>query len=277
MLRSGFVLFAVLWLSACATVGRQSRAVLRARPSDIPPGARIEGVPFVRQSAGYCGPATLTMAMRHAGSNATIEQVGPEVYTPGKKGTLQLDLVSASRRHGLLAVPVEGVADLLREVAAGHPVIVLENLGLSWLPRWHYALVTGYDLAEQEIVMHSGSTPSEHISLNRFEYYWSRAEYWGLVVLPPTELSATGDELKHVQAAAGIEQAGRLNEADTAYQEILQRWPRSLGALVGLGYVTYMKMEHQRAVKYLRQAFSAHPDSEVVRHNLSVAEKALGL
>ena len=27
-------------------------------------------------------------------------------------------------------------------------LLVLQNLGLSWLPRWHYAVVVGYDLAE---------------------------------------------------------------------------------------------------------------------------------
>jgi hypothetical protein len=33
----------------------------------------------------------------------------------------------------------------LREVAAGNPVLVLQNLSFAWAPVWHYAVVMGYD------------------------------------------------------------------------------------------------------------------------------------
>ena len=48
------------------------------------------------------------------------------------------------------------LADLLQEVAAGHPVIVLQNLGLEWIPVWHYSVVIGYDLSRGQLVLRSG-------------------------------------------------------------------------------------------------------------------------
>src|SRR2546422_3737218 len=46
-------------------------------------------------------------------------------------------------RSGQLAVPVTTLSDLLAEVAAGHPVLVFQNLGLHWIPRWHFAVAVG--------------------------------------------------------------------------------------------------------------------------------------
>jgi hypothetical protein len=54
-------------------------------------------------------------------------------------------MIGAARRHGRLAYLITGPDSMFEEVAAGHPVIVLQNLGLSWYPVWHYAVVVGYD------------------------------------------------------------------------------------------------------------------------------------
>ena len=264
-----------LALVGCATPSRQTENLLRAPPQDIPVAVQLDHVPFVAQAEGYCGPATLTMAMQAAGQNVSVEQLGPEVFTPGNKGSLQLDLISASRRHGMLAIPIENLTALLREVASGHPVIVFENLGLSWYPRWHYAIVTGYDLGTQDIILHSGPKQFSREDMYRFEYAWKLAGYWALVILPPGELSTTANELAHVAAAAGLEQAGKLIEAQQAYHNILRRWPGSFSSLIGLGNVTYRTGDAQSAAKYLRQAVKLNPESTVARHNLEVAEKSL--
>ncbi|MGE0762589.1 MAG: PA2778 family cysteine peptidase [Bdellovibrionales bacterium] len=274
MLRSALVLMMPAFLVACATAGVQTRAVLKS-PPDIAKSSQIENVPFVRQTEAFCGPSTLTMAMQWAGHKVTLDEIGSEVFIDKKKGTLQTDMISASRRRGLVAVPLEGLVSLLKEVAAGHPVIVFENLGLSWYPQWHYSLVIGYDLNEQEVILHSGETPFKRISLNYFERGWKMADYWGLVVLPVSMTAATGDELAHLKAAVGLEQAGHTDAAEVAYQNILKRWPTSLAALIGLGNLAYNKKDFSRAVLHLQQAIKVHPDSTVARHNLSIAKKAL--
>lgn len=262
-------------LTGCATAGRQTREVLQLPPETLPRSSEIKSVPFINQTENYCGPATLTMAMQWAGKSVTVDQIAPEVFTPGKKGTLQTDLISASRRQGMMAIPIKGMRPLLEEVAAGHPVIVLENLGFGWFPRWHYSIVYGYDLQEQQLIMHSGDKANTRKFMNRFERGAQLADYWGLVVLPPGKLSASGSALDHLRAAAGLEQANRIEEADIAYTQILTRWPNHLAALIGIGNVSFKKKNFSRAVTHLKTAVKLYPDSEQARHNLSVAEAAL--
>lgn len=258
------------------TLPGESEASLRA-PVGLPLRVEIAHVPFVNQSAGYCGPATLSMAMQWAGQNTGVEMkaLGEQVFTPNNKGTFQEDLISASRRHGMMAVPISGLESLLHEIAAHHPVIIFENLGFTWYQRWHYAIVYGYDLPNRKVIMHSGPEKAKHWDIATFERSWEYGDYWGLVVLPPGELSATASELDHLSAAAGLEQIGQAQAAEKSYLSILDRWPGSLAALIGLGNLTYARKDYPAAVAYLRQALVTHPDSQIARHNLAIAERGL--
>ena len=149
---------------------------------------------------------------------------------------------------------------------------IFENLGLSWAVQWHYALVLGYDLKKQEIIMHSGHDAFYHWDLRKFERSWMLGDYWGLVVLPAGQLSVTADELAHVTSAVGIEKANKSIEAEKSYRKILEKWPTSLVALVGLANLVYKNGQKNEAVKLLRRAAIAHPESEAVQHNLAIAE-----
>lgn len=272
-----YLLFVVcaLALSACATAGKQTREVLDLPASELPRSAEAKAVPFINQTKNHCGPATLTMAMQSAGHNVSVDEIAPRVLASKASGTLQEDLVSASRREGMMAIPIEGMKSMLQEIAAGHPVIVLENLGFGFLSRWHYEIVFGYDLHSQELMMHSGHDANTRKYLNRFEWGWKQADYWGLVVLPPGELSASAGVLEHLRAAAGLEQADQNGAAEVAYKAILRRWPDHLAALIGLGNTAYGRGAFAASVGYLRRAVSLYPESEEARHNLTVAEGAL--
>jgi tetratricopeptide (TPR) repeat protein len=259
-------------LVGCASTSRQTRQILKS-PPEIPRQVQLTSVPFINQSAGYCGPATLAMAMQFAGKSIDMNELAPQVYTPGNKGTLQQDMISAIRRNGMMGVVIKDMPSLFTEVASGHPVIIFENLGLSWYPQWHYALVNGYDLDKAEVVMHSGPTPFERTRFKVFESSWAYSNYWGLVILRPGQLAKTGTELAHLNAAAGLEQSGHDDEAELAYQSILARWPQSLGALIGMGNVAYKHNDKKSAMKYLKLATEYHPESEAARHNLAIAEK----
>ncbi len=269
-----FFFGAGLIFSGCATPARQTDALL-GQKINLPLAQQINGVPFVEQSAGYCGPATLTMALQWAGASVSMQEIAKEVYTPGMRGSLQLDLVSAARRNGMMALPLEGLNDLLQEVAAGHPVIIFENLGLTWFPQWHYAIVFGYDLTREEVLMHSGPEANKRWDLRHFERSWMLGDYWGLVVLPPGQLGASAGELTHATAAAALEQIGKIQEARKAYLSLLQRWPSSLVALVGLGNISFVEKDYVASVRYLRLATKAHPESIAAKNNLLVAESEL--
>ncbi len=82
-----------------------------------------------------------------------------EVFIPGREGSLQLEMVAAARRHGMLVYPLQGgLESVLEEVAAGNPVLVLQNQAFSWWPRWHFAVVVGFDRERRELVLRSGIT-----------------------------------------------------------------------------------------------------------------------
>lgn len=263
-----------LFLSGCASSTKQSDALLSARRHDFKDSARVENVPFVRQDAGQCGPATLTMAMNWAGKPVTVNEIVPQVYTPGMKGSLQTDMTSAVRRQGLMAIPITGMTALLTEIEHDHPVIVFENLALKWIPQWHYAVVFGYDLQNETVLMHSGPDKNKVWDIRKFERSWKLGDYWGLLVLPPDELSASATELDHATAAAGLEQVGKREEAAIAYRAILSKWPTSLSALVGMGGWEYEQNHFSKSVAYLKNATHEHPQSAAAWHNLAIAENA---
>ncbi len=260
--------------SGCASRAIQTEALLKA-PPDIAEQHTIASVPFIKQTDNYCGPATLAMAMQFVGTSASLEELGREIYTPKMKGTLQQDLIGAARRRGLMAVPIENLDSLLEEVSAGHPVIVLENLAFSWYPQWHYALVFGYDLPNEMLMMHSGSENSKKWAMDRMERSWMYSGYWGLVILPPGELAISANELTHVNAANGLEKVGQLEAAEKSYLSILKKWPESLPALIGLGNIFYNKKNFRESVRYLKLATQYHPTSKAAVHNLAVAQSEL--
>jgi hypothetical protein len=253
-------------LVGCATP--QTDRLLDARTS-LPPSAEVAGVPFFPQEQYYCGPAALAMVLSWSGVPVTQDEVAAQVYTPGREGTLGSDMVAAARRNGRLGVPVNQLSDLTAELAAGHPVVVFQNLGLGWFPVWHYAVAVGYDLTSGDLVLHSGLEASLVTPLRTFEQTWARADHWGFVVLPPGELPVSADEVTVLRAATGLEQAGRFDAAAAAYAAIAEHWPDSLEARIGRGNAAYAAGDLDQAEDAFRTAVGRHPDAAVAWNNLA--------
>jgi ABC-type bacteriocin/lantibiotic exporter with double-glycine peptidase domain len=189
----------------------------------LPRRAMVPSVPFYPQETYQCGPTALAMVLNWTDADVSPQELLPQVYTPVRQGSLQPALVSAARRRGRLAYPIRGVNSLLQELAAGHPVIVLQNVSLSWFPRWHYAVVIGYDLSEGQVTLHSGKYAKRRIEWSLFIRTWKRADHWGLVVLPTSRLPASADEKSYLTAVLGLEQARQWKGAERAYGAALER------------------------------------------------------
>lgn len=239
------------------------------QPEREPARVELQRVPFYPQEAYQCGPAALAMAFGWSGLRIDPKALISEVYTPNRRGSLQSALVSAARRHGRVAYPISGMDALLTEVAAGHPVIVLQNLGLAWYPIWHYAVVIGYDLPQGVIILHSGRTARERLSFRTFKNTWARGDSWGLLVLQPTELPATVQEETYLEAVLGLETAGQWRAAVAGYETALARWPKNLGALMGLGNSLHALDELAAAEAAFRKACRLHPTSSPAFNNLA--------
>lgn len=266
-------LLTLLLLQSCSTVSRQTDDLLVS--PNVPKKSFLTNVPYIRQKENYCGPASLAMVLNRAGKELSEDELKLSIFTPAKNGTYQTDLITAARRMGLMAIKIRGIAPLVNEIADGNPVIVFQNLGFSYLPNWHYAVAIGYDLDGPDIILHSGDKKNTKSDLRFFERSWALADYWGLVVLPAGELSSSAGEVEHLEAAAGLERIGKYKAAKKAYKSILTRWPKSLVGLIGLGNVLYIEKKFHSAVKYLEIANENHPDSDIVKHNLAVAKKAV--
>ncbi len=235
----------------------------------IPERHRISSVPFFPQTEYQCGPASLAMTLVWSGVSTDPEQLAGSVYTPSLKGSLQPAMIGAARRHGRVAYVISSPEELLTEVAAGYPVIVLQNLGLSWVPVWHYAVVIGYDADSGVVTLHSGETNSKEISLRVFDNTWSRSSYWGLLTLPPDRLPATASETGYTEAVLGLEKARRWPEAIKGYRTALKKWSSNLNARMGIGNSYYAMGDLPSAEQSFSEATLQFPTEGAAFNNLA--------
>ena len=226
-------------------------------------------VPFFKQETYQCGPSSLAMVLAWSGLELTPDDVTDDVYTAELQGSLQPSLISAARQYGRVAYPIQGAKELFAELNAGHPVIVLQNLGLRWYPRWHYAVVIGYAEHGGTVILHTGAKQAERVSRRVFDHSWSYSDYWGLLILPADALPATAIEEKYLNAVAGLERAKQFAAAVRGYQSAIKRWPASLAAWMGLGNSFYAQGDLSSAAAAFRQAHQLHPANGMPLNNLS--------
>lgn len=263
----GFVFLALLVTSGCVSLHTDR---ILASAEALPQPVELTTVPFFPQEEFQCGPAALATVLQWSGIGVTPEQLAPQVYLPERQGSLQLELIGAARRHGRIPYVLQPqLESLLAEVSSGHPVLILQNLSLSWYPAWHYAVVVGFDLKRDRLLLRSGPIERHEVPFKVFERTWRRGDYWALVVLPPDRLPFTAEEIPYVQAVAPLERLGRWAETAQAYATALTRWPRSLGAWMGLGNSRYALGDARGAEEAFRRATQDHPDAGAAFNNLA--------
>ena len=234
---AGFAGVLVTVLGGCALLTPpQTRALREAPPPDLAAPVELAEVPFFAQTDHECGPAALATALGAAGLPVQPDALTAQVYLPARQGSLQAEMLATARRRGALAVRLPPtLPSLLRELNAGHPVVVLQNLGLSFAPRWHYAVLIGHDLAARELLLRSGTTRREVMGLSTFEHTWARGGHWAFVALAPGQLPATASETELTAATVAFERAAPPAAAQQAYDAALGRWPDNLTLAIGAG------------------------------------------
>lgn len=270
------MLWASLLLVACATAP-QSRQLLHAAPAGLPDSLELVEVPFFPQEVYQCGPAALATLLRDQGLSVQPEQLVPEIYVPARRGSLQAEMLAAARARGLVAYPLRPeLHAILWELADGRPVLVLQNLGLAWLPRWHYAVVVGYDLGRGEILLRSGRHERHVNGFARFERTWRRAGRWAFVVTPPDQRPATVEPLPWLQAAHALERIAQTAAAAEAYATATRHWPAQAAGWFGLGNVRYARGEFAEAEAALRTLLERQPGLAMAWNNLAHVLAARG-
>lgn len=262
-LRWGPLALAALVLLGCASAPP-------VRRGDLPERVELAEVPFFPQQRYQCGPAALATMLVQREVHTSPEQLLPQVYLPERRGSLKVELVAAARQHDLLVYPLRPeLRALLTQVAAGNPVLVMQNLGLDWFPQWHFAVVVGYDLADEQLLLRSATEKRLVTDFVAFERTWARAERWAVLTLPPERLPAQPQLTPWLQAASDLEQTGRREAAERAYRTAEAHWPGEALPSFALANARHAAGDRAGAEAALRESVRRRGDFAVGWYNLS--------
>jgi tetratricopeptide (TPR) repeat protein len=226
---------------------------------------------FYPQTTDQCGPAALATVLDAAGVQVLPADLTPSVYLPNRKGSLQIELLAATRSYGRIPYPVEtDVVSLLDEIQQGRPVLVLQNLGASIMPIWHFAVVIGYLPDEDKFILRSGDVQRQLMSTSKFLRSWRRAESWGVVVLRPGESPVNRDMDAFVRAVADLEAVGKTEAAAIGYETAVNKWPKNAIAWLGLGNTSYSLGNLETAETAYSELLEFQPNDVVALNNLAL-------
>jgi hypothetical protein len=241
-----------------------------ARTPPLPATEPVEltSVPFFPQTEFQCGPAALATVLAHEGIPVTADELVPQVYVEGLRGSLQAELLGATRRHGLIPYVLEpSIDDVGAELRAGRPVLVLQNLGLARFPVWHYAVVVGMD--GEHVVLRSGTEQRRVERARHFLRSWQRGEQWAFVAVAPGELPATATAGPFVRALAAAEPLLETGAVARGYAAALGRWPTDELALLAAAGAEHARGDLVTATARYRQLLAIAPTHVVARNNLA--------
>ncbi len=245
------------------------------RPAGLPEQAHVAAVPFYPDDTNACGPASLAEVLRFAGVDTDVERLKPQLITPALDGTLQYDMLGATRRAARVAYVIRpSLGELFDNVAHGHPVVVLQRLGIPGNV-WHFAVVVGYDLRHDSVSLRSSTARDLVLSIGQFDATWAGGGRWGFVALRPGEFPAQVQALRYLQAVAPMESVAP-QAARQAYRDALARWPDAWVAMMGLGNLAYARKDDAQAAARFAQAARAHPGDGDPWNNLAQALLAAG-
>ena len=243
-----------LLLAGC-TATPQSEQLRAAHPTGLSEASYIDNVPFYAQQQYYCGPTTLSEVFTFYGNPVSAEEIAPKIFIPEREGSLQLEMVSATRQYGFLPYAERGtLAQLFRLVDDNIPVIVFQNLSIQLLPQWHYAVVIGYDLPAGTVTLHTGVTPDHTMPFELFEKTWARGNYWYMAPLPPETTSPALDAFTYTSAAYDMLNVGRTDAALAFLESATRQWPDQWLAYFLLAN-HYLEAQPEQAIYWFDKGF----------------------
>jgi tetratricopeptide (TPR) repeat protein len=233
--------------------------------------------PFFPQKKFQCGPAALATVLSASRASVTPDDLSRSLFIPARRGSLQVEMLATPRSFARLALPLPRSPEtLIAELEAGRPVLVLHNYGLPFWPRWHYAVLIGYDPDRDVFVLRSGVKRRQEMRTRRFMIAWHYAGRWAMVVLRPGETAALDDPKSFLEAAADFERAATPTDSRAAFAAAVSRWPREPVALVGRGTSEYRLGDLRAAARDYAAALALDASQVGARNNLAQTLLDLG-
>lgn len=234
-----------------------------------PPALELAHTPFFPQDAHQCGPAALATVLVEQGVAVTPELLTPQVFVPGRDGSLQAEMIATARRYQRVPLPLgHHFQDLVPALKAGDPVLVFQNLGLSRFPTWHYAVLVGYDSGANTVILRSGTRRREILPVARFLDSWDKAGRWAYVLRAADSPPPYGNVREWIAAASAFESLDQAPLAERAYRAAARRWPDEPLPWLAIANVAYAQHDLAGAERALRQSLALSPTPEA-RNNLA--------
>lgn len=263
-------------LLAVALLGLNGCVALPAMPP-MPMPARVAGVPYFPQTGLQCGPAALASLLAVARLPQTVPTLSGWMFTPALGGSLQADILGAARRAGGVPVRIGGDLPSLRaQLAAGRPVLVLQNLGVPRWPHWHYVVVTAIDPDASTLTIGAPDGAAETQGVRSFARAWRDADHWAIVVLRPGDAPAGLARADYLDAVAALESIGASAAAAPAYAAGLVQWPADVDFLFGAANVAATLGKLAEAGSGLEAVLQQQPGHVAALNNLAEVRRREG-
>lgn len=239
--------------------------------------SRLLDVPFFPQEEYQCGPAALATVLVESGIETSPDILTPQIYLPERQGSLQPELLAASRRAGRIPYVIEDdLATVFAQLQGGRPVLLLQNLRTQHFPVWHYAVLTGVDPATGEVFLNTGISEQQPMSAGKFARLWDWAGNWAMVVLEPGEIPARAIPERYFTAVADFEAVAGLENAEAAWRSAMKHWPDQPQPYLALGNQAYARGELDEAVRLYRQGLNVDTHNPGLANNLASVLGELG-
>jgi hypothetical protein len=268
----GLVLPALLLVQGCAL------NPVRPGSASVPVAANlVDTVPFHPQTDYQCGPAALATVLGASGVAIAPEALAPQVYLPARQGSLQVELLGAARRAGRIPYVLDASPDALwDELQGGRPVLVLQNLWVRSLPKWHYAVLVGTESARNRVVLNSGDRRGLRMRNSAFLRTWEWGGRWAMVTLAPGQVPAVADPARYLLAVADFERVAGADAAAPAYRAAVREWPADPRPHLALGNHAYAAQDRVQAARHYRAGLRLAPADPVLGNNLASVLGELG-
>lgn len=262
-------LLSLIMLASCVSAP-QSAVLMSEMPARFIDAVIVPDVPFFPQEAYQCGPAALATVLGASQLQVSPEELVPLVYVPERQGSFQIEMVAAARSYGRLAYQLPPTLQaVFDEVSRGHPVLIMQNLGLSWYPQWHFAVIKGFDLHRGLVILNSALIENYELPLRTFERTWARADHWAVLVVEPGVMPLSAEPDRYFNAVVALEGNNPAKISSRAYESGLSRWPDHSNLLMGYGNLLYSQDDIDGAAAHYQKAIDFHPDYAPAYNNLA--------
>lgn len=266
-----FIILSTL-VSSCASHSfkqlKQEGQSVEVREKKLP-------VVFHKQETNQCGPVSLFTITQFFKSPATLEKIKSMAYTPQSDGSHKGDMIAAARRLEFSVYAVN-LAQSLSAIEQEQPVLIFQNLGLGWFPRWHYSVLVGYDADQEKVSLHDGKDAYSEMTFKRFGNSWERGGKWAYVVVPAAVIPKVATLEQLLENSNVFIDIQKYNAAFESLKSAKNKWPERYEIYTSLSNLYFLTKDLNSAQDEAVKAIRLKPKMIGLYFNLAFIQLEIG-